>query len=241
MSTLVKICGVTEAAQAEAIAEAGADFIGINFWPGSKRYLAPEKAAEWVENLSREISLVGVFVNPDPSYLHEIASLNALFAFQLHGDETPEMCAQLMERGHKVIKAFQVRDASTLDLIEAYPVSDVLLDAYHPGERGGTGATFAWEHAREFSARYRDKHLWLSGGLTPDNVFAAIGAVELPYAVDVASGVESGSPGIKDLAKVKEFIRQAKRERPKMLDLSHLSPEDKAEIKKFIKDTKTGE
>lgn len=209
MSTLAKICGVTDAAQAEAIAEAGADFIGINFWPDSKRYLAPEKAAEWVENLAREISMVGVLVNPDHSYLHEIASLNALFAFQLHGDESPELCARLMDHGHKVIKAFQVRDASTLDIIANYPVQDILLDAYHPGERGGTGETFPWELARQFLIRYPERRLWLSGGLTPENVSAAVHGVH-PYAVDVASGVESGTPGIKDLAKVKEFIQQAK-------------------------------
>jgi phosphoribosylanthranilate isomerase len=212
MGSLVKICGITDGAQAEAIAKAGADFIGVNFWPGSKRYLAPEKAAEWVGSLAEHVGIIGVLVNPDRSYLHEVASLNALFAFQLHGDESPELCARLTDHGHKVIKAFQVRDRNTLDIIGDYPVTDILLDAYHPGERGGTGETFSWDLACEFLIRYPDKRLWLSGGLTPANVSAAVSEVK-PYAVDVASGVESGTPGIKDLAKVIQFIQQAKKGR----------------------------
>jgi phosphoribosylanthranilate isomerase len=209
VNTLVKICGVTQREQAEAIAAAGADFIGVNFWPGSKRFLSPEKAAAWVGSLEGKAEVIGVFVNADPGHLDAITQTIPLWALQLHGDETPEECARLIQAGHRVIKAFQVRDEATLDQIAAYAVEDVLLDAYHAGERGGTGETFPWKLAHKFLNLYPDRRLWLSGGLTPENVAVAVQGVR-PCAVDVASGVESGVPGIKDLVKVGQFIRRAK-------------------------------
>lgn len=209
MSPLVKICGVTQRAQAEAIAEAGADFIGVNFWPSSKRFLNPKSAAEWVGELAEKMQFIGVFVNPDPRHLGAILNAMPLAGVQLHGDESPEFCAEWVKKGHRVIKAFQVRDAASLDPVANYDVQDILLDAYHPGERGGTGETFPWELAREFLKRYPERRLWLSGGLVPDNVAQAVQGVQ-PHAVDVASGVETGTPGVKDLEKVAAFIRAAK-------------------------------
>ena len=205
----VKICGVTQRDQALAIADLGADFIGINFWPQSKRYLPLDKAVTWMREIPPTTQLIGVFVNPDPSYLNEADASGCLVCLQLHGDESPDFCAPLTARGLKIIKAFQIRDEASLDAIADYSVSDILLDAYHPDERGGIGETFPWSLALAFKRKFASRSLWLAGGLTPDNVADAVCGVR-PYAVDVASGVEGGTPGVKDLQRVEQFIRQAK-------------------------------
>jgi len=207
-TTLVKICGVTQRDQGLAIAELGVHLIGINLWPSSKRYLALENAA-WTAELPDTVQTVGVFVNPDLGYIKEAVSSGLLSFLQLHGDETPEFCAEVQALGAKVIKAFQVRNESTLAVIGDYPVKDILLDAYHPNERGGLGETFPWELALSFKRQYPEKVLYLAGGLTADNVASAVSGVR-PYAVDVASGVEDMVPGIKNLGKVKRFLNGAK-------------------------------
>lgn len=204
----VKICGITQRDQALEIARLGADFIGINFWPSSKRYLPLEKAS-WLSEIPDTTALVGVFVNADLSYLREVAATGLISHLQLHGDESADFCASLMEEGHSLIKAFQVRDAAMLDKISDYPVKDILLDAYHPDQRGGSGEVFPWELALQFKQKYPDRSLFLAGGLHADNVADAVRSVR-PYAVDVASGVEDDQPGIKNLAKVARFIEQAK-------------------------------
>lgn len=204
----VKICGVTQKEQALEIARLGADFIGINFWPQSKRYLPLEKSS-WLSEIPDTTALVGVFVNADLNYLREVIATGLISHFQLHGDESADFCAALMEEGHSVIKAFQVRDATMLDQIANYPVKDILLDAYHPEQRGGSGEVFPWELALQFKQKYPDRSLFLAGGLHADNVADAVRSVR-PYAVDVASGVEDTQPGIKNLAKVARFIEQAK-------------------------------
>jgi phosphoribosylanthranilate isomerase len=209
LQTLIKICGVTQREQALAIAGLGADFMGINFWPGSKRYLPLEKAAEWLKDVPPSTRLVGVFVNPDPAYLDEVLSTGLLSLVQLHGDEFPDYCASVASRGVRVLKAFQVRDEASLDQIQSYAVTDILLDAYHPHERGGVGETFPWELAIAFAQRFPERSLWLAGGLVAENVGQAVTGVS-PYAVDVASGVESGTPGVKDMDKVARFIRAAR-------------------------------
>jgi phosphoribosylanthranilate isomerase len=205
----VKICGVTQREQALRIAEMGADFIGINFWPGSKRYLELEKAVAWMAEVPSPTRLVGVFVNPDNGYLGEIISTDMLAYVQLHGDESPEFCDSVLKRGVRVLKAVQVRDEASLEAIGDYPVQDILLDAYHPQERGGIGAKFPWELAVMFKRKYPEKKLWLAGGLTAENVAEAVRGVS-PHSVDVASGVESGTPGIKDMEKAVSFIRAAR-------------------------------
>lgn len=206
----VKICGVTQREQALAIAEVGADFIGINLWTGSKRYLPLEKAVTWMREVPSPTRLVGVFVNPDHAYVTEAVSMGLLSYVQLHGDESPEFCAELAERGVPVLKAIQVRDEASLDAIEHYAVSDILLDAYHPQSRGGIGATFPWELAVAFKQRFPARSLWLAGGLTADNIAEAVRGVR-PDVVDVASGVESGTPGVKDMEKVARFVREVRR------------------------------
>jgi phosphoribosylanthranilate isomerase len=210
---LIKICGVTLREQAMAIAEMGADFIGINLWSGSKRYLPLEKAVTWMAEVPSPTRLVGVFVNPDHAYVAEAVSTGLLSYVQLHGDEPPDFCAELAERGVRVLKAIQVRDEASLEAIEAYAVNDILLDAYHPRERGGIGEKFPWELALAFKRRFPERNLWLAGGLTPGNVGEAVRGVK-PHVVDVASGVEGSTAGVKDMEKVAEFLREARRAAP---------------------------
>ena len=208
----VKICGVTQPAQAHEIAALGADFIGLNFWPGSRRFLPLEKAAE-LRGLPSTTQLVGVFFDADSAYLQEAVQAAGLAMVQLHGRETPDQCAALASKGLRVIKAIQVRDEATLEAIADYAVKDILLDAWHPQAPGGTGEAFPWELALAFKRRYADRSLWLAGGLTPENVALAARGTR-PYAVDVASGVEDQTPGVKNLDKVAAFIRAAKEAAP---------------------------
>lgn len=200
-----KICGVTQRDQAVAIAELGADYLGLNFWPKSKRHLPPASAAVWSREIPQTTKLVGLFVNAEAAFVLETAASVGLAYVQLHGDETPDYCTGLIERGLKVIKAIQVRDESSVDGIAAFHVQNILLDAYEPGMRGGIGHTFPWRLAREFTQRYPERHLWLAGGLTPENVAEAVAGVH-PLVVDVASGVEDATPGVKNLEKVRRFI-----------------------------------
>lgn len=204
----VKICGITTAQQAHAIADLGTDALGLNFWPGSKRYLNPSQAATWVPNLLPRTTVVAVLVNPEPALIDRLAAEPLAHLLQLHGDESPAAIGSLMERGFTVIKALQVRDRASLDAIGDYPCQTLLLDAHNPGSYGGGGATFPWELFTVARECFPDKTLILSGGLNPDNVAEAVRQTR-PAAVDVASGVES-APGIKDLAQVTAFIAAAR-------------------------------
>jgi len=204
----VKICGLTHADQALAIAQMGADALGLNFWDKSKRYIAPAIAAAWVPALRPLATLVAVLVNPSTSLLDEVIDLNVVDVLQLHGDESPDEIARIMALGLPVIKALQVRDHASLATIGDYACETILLDAYNPGLYGGEGKAFPWELAIEAQQRFPEKKFILAGGLTPDNVAQAVAQVH-PAGVDVASGVES-SPGIKDLEMVRRFIDGAK-------------------------------
>lgn len=203
----VKICGITTPDQAHAIADLGADALGINFWPNSKRYTPPSAAAAWLPALLTRTTVVAVLVNPEPALIDRLAAEPLAHLLQLHGDETPAAIGALMERGLEVIKALQVRDHASLDAIGDYPCGTLLLDAHNPGSYGGGGATFPWELFNAARERFPDKTLILSGGLTPANVAEAVRQTR-PPAVDVASGVES-APGIKDLGQVAAFIAAA--------------------------------
>ncbi len=209
--TRVKICGVTLADDAARIASAGADFIGLNFWPKSKRYLAPERApilASVVRSTGTS-KLVGVFVDPEIDEIQEITASVDLDIIQLHGDETPEQVKQISRAVYRPVwKALSIASARDLEALDVWPAEALLLDAPTPG-RGGSGATFDWQLAREARERYPRINIVLAGGLTPENVAGAIGTVE-PWAVDVASGVEA-APGVKDAAKLQAFIGAARR------------------------------
>ncbi|MBL9131839.1 MAG: phosphoribosylanthranilate isomerase [Verrucomicrobiaceae bacterium] len=204
----IKICGFKDPAQVQQVLDLGADAIGINLWPQSKRHMPLEQAQTSLATISPHHHLVAVLVNPDDALLDATIRSGLFRSLQLHGDESPALVASLIQRGQNVIKAFQVRDAASLDQIAAFPCTDILLDAYNPGLYGGGGHAFPWELAVRAAEQFPDKRIILSGGLTPATVAQAVIQTH-PAAVDVASGVES-APGIKDLALVADFLRASR-------------------------------
>jgi phosphoribosylanthranilate isomerase len=205
----VKICGVTRIEDAAWIAAANADFIGLNFWPRSKRWVDAAHAAELAAaaRAAGPAQIVGLFVDATAAEIAAVHARVGLDIIQLHGAETPEdAAAAAREVGRPVWKAIAAGapGGSTLD---AWQVDAILLDTPTPG-RGGSGRSFDWSIAR--AARERDpaRRIVLAGGLHPGNVAEAIGAVQ-PWAVDVASGVEV-APGVKDAGKVAAFIAAAR-------------------------------
>jgi phosphoribosylanthranilate isomerase len=200
----IKICGIRSATQATEIIAAGADALGFNLWEKSKRYVSLPDLKSWLPDLRDDVFLVAVVVNPSVELLSEIVESKLFHAIQLHGDETPADVEQLMERNVEVIKALQVRDRTSLGQIADFPTANVLLDSYNPGLYGGAGESFPWELAVTARDLFPDKRIFLAGGLTPHNVRSAVNQVN-PFAVDVASGVES-TPGVKDIELVRHFI-----------------------------------
>ena len=198
----VKICGITRRDDALHAAACGADALGFVFYPPSPRCVAPEQAREIIAALPPFVTRVGLFVNEASARIAAVVAACGLDAVQLHGDEPPADCLGLPCR---VIKG--VRPATPADLapLATYPVAALLFDAAVPGQFGGTGQRADWTLAREAAARHR---LILAGGLTAENVAAAIAAVR-PYGVDVSSRVES-APGKKDPDLVARFIHNAK-------------------------------
>ncbi|MGB2626509.1 MAG: phosphoribosylanthranilate isomerase [Candidatus Acidiferrum sp.] len=201
----VKICGVTNSADAQLCAKLGAHAIGLNFYPESPRAISPFEADKIVRDLPPFVSTVGVFVNWAPEPVIALCQALRLNFAQLHGDESPQVVEEVA-RKIPVIKALRVAQRGQLPAFALYKsVSAFLLDADERGEFGGTGQTTDWQLAMKAAAAYRTV---LAGGLTPFNVAEAIAAVR-PYAVDVASGVEK-SPGRKDAAKLRAFFAAVK-------------------------------
>ena len=203
MKTQVKICGVTNVADALVVAGAGADMIGLNFYEKSPRYISVAQAAEISRTLPPFVLRVGVFVNPDEALVMRALGECNLSLLQFHGDEDSDFCTQF---GIMSVKALRVRDAESLAALANFNTDAFLLDAYSKSGLGGTGEKFNWELAVE--AQKFGKPIFLAGGLTPENVADAVKQVR-PFAVDVSSGVES-APGKKDAAKVRAFIAAAK-------------------------------
>jgi phosphoribosylanthranilate isomerase len=197
----VKICGVRTLDDALFAAKAGADAIGFNFWPQSKRFLPIEEAGHIAKKLPARLSTVGVFVNAAESEIMSAFQHGAVDFVQLHGDETPDFCRRFAGR---YWKALRLRGEESLSQLDAYGGDLLLLDADAPNY-GGSGERADVDLARRAAAKRR---VLLAGGLTPENVADAVRAVR-PYGVDVASGVES-SPGVKDRTKVAAFITAAK-------------------------------
>jgi phosphoribosylanthranilate isomerase len=204
VSVRVKICGITNCADAELAARCGADLIGINFYPPSPRYVTREAAREICAAIPPHVLRVGVFVNAERSSIAELVKHLSLDIVQFHGDESRE---DLLGWPCKTIKAVHVSPEVTADTLQQLPVDYLLLDTYRAGRYGGTGETFAWEMAISLVPQ-RAERLILAGGLTPDNAALAVRTVR-PWAVDVASGVES-APGRKDPEKLRAFIANAK-------------------------------
>ena len=201
--TEVKICGITDPADARAAVELGAWAVGMIFAPESPRACDPAVAGLIGTQLRRDVELAGVFCNATLDEVALLADRCALSLLQLHGNEGPAYCAEAARRtGCRVIKAARVQSAASLRALRPFCVDYHLLDAHVPGRRGGTGETFDWELV---AGHRRSVPLILSGGLTPDNVSEAIDATR-PFAVDTASGTEA-APGRKDPARLLAFFR----------------------------------
>ncbi|HEU5070529.1 MAG TPA: phosphoribosylanthranilate isomerase [Verrucomicrobiae bacterium] len=203
MSVKVKICGITNREDAQAAVAAGADLLGFVFCEDSPRHVTVAEAAAIAQLVPPQVVRVGLFVNAPEELVAEAMSGCGLQLLQFHGDETPEYCRQF---GAMSMKAFRMKDAETLQHLREYPTDAWLLDAFVPGQRGGTGHTFNWELA--VAAVKLGKPVFLAGGLTPENVAEAVHQVQ-PFGVDVSSGVEA-APGKKDHAKVRAFVQAAK-------------------------------
>ncbi len=208
----VKICGITRLGDARAALDAGADLLGFNFYPSSPRYVAPERAAEIIAALPPSARSVGVFVNAELAAVQRIVKTCHLDYVQLSGDEPPDFVGALSPRAFKALRPRSTAEAQ-IGAAAYAPLGPVdsaapalLVDAYRPGQYGGTGWQSDWALAARLAARYR---ILLAGGLTPENVAEAVQQVR-PWGVDVASGVES-APGVKDHDKVWRFIQEAKR------------------------------
>jgi phosphoribosylanthranilate isomerase len=203
MPVKVKICGITNLADAMAAAEAGADALGFVFYDQSPRHVSVEAAAALIRQLPPIVMKAGVFVNAPEDLVVRAIRECGLNLLQFHGEEAPEYCLQF---GLMSMKAFRIRDAASMEALLGFHTDAWLLDAYTADKPGGTGETFNWDLALE--AQNWGRPIFLAGGLTPENVAEAVRRAR-PYGVDVSSGVEA-APGRKDHAKVRAFIQAAK-------------------------------
>lgn len=202
----VKICGITNAVDALAATEAGANFLGFNFYEKSPRHITESEAAKIRRQLSRKVKVAGIFVNPLVADVITLRKSLKLDAVQLHGDETPATVAGISPVV-PVIKAFRVEPEFSLETLNEYPDAFAFLfDSADTGQYGGTGHTTDWDVARRAAMVSR---IILAGGLNVENVAAAVRIVR-PYGIDVASGVES-RPGKKDHRLLCEFIQEVRR------------------------------
>lgn len=203
MRTRVKICGITRAEDALAVAHNGADAIGLVFYERSPRHVSIAQAAQLAAVLPPFVTVVGLFVNASAPFVREVMASVSLDVLQFHGDETPDYCEQFDK---PYLKAIRVK--AGVDLLQCaadfHSAQGLLLDAHVEGIPGGTGAVFDWSLIPE----HLPLPLILSGGLSIENVAAGIDQVR-PYAVDVSSGVEV-SKGIKDSQKISRFMHEVK-------------------------------
>jgi len=204
----VKICGITNWPDARRAIEAGADFLGFNFYAGSPRYIEPTKARRIVKRMPKRVGAVGVFVNESEEKMAEIAHSVGLAQLQLHGDESPAVVRRL-SRSFSVIKAVRVRKSFRATQLSRFKdAKALLLDSFDAKQWGGTGKVFDWSAAGRVNGGVK---IFLAGGITPENVGAAI-RITNPYAVDVCSGVEA-TPGKKDAKRMKAFMRAVEKAR----------------------------
>jgi phosphoribosylanthranilate isomerase len=210
--TRVKICGITRVEDARAATAAGADAIGLNFWPGTPRRVAVDVARAILAALPPFVARVGLFVDPDPAGVRAVLDAVALDALQFHGTEPAALCRSF---GRPYLKAIAVKEG--VDLLESasqyHDAAGLLFDAFRPGDLpGGTGHAFDWSRLTDDVRAALRAPLILSGGLDPGNVAEAIRRVR-PYAVDVSSGVElrdaegRAQRGLKDPARIVAFMQ----------------------------------
>jgi len=202
--TRVKICGITNLKDAEAAAKAGCDALGFVFYKKSRRYVRPETVKEITKKLPKRIAKVGVFVNAKERTIKDIAKSCNLDILQFHGNESPRFCRKF--KGYKIIKAFRLKDRIDFKKVLKYKTFAYLFDTFVKSKVGGTGKKFDWKVIRHIDNIKRP--IFLSGGLTAENVKQAINAVR-PHWVDVSSSAEQ-KPGKKDHRKLSKFIQVAK-------------------------------
>ena len=205
MRTRAKICGITRVEDVHAIANAGCDAIGFVFYPPSPRHVTLEQAESLIRAVPAYVQAVGLFVNSRADEIQAILNKVPLDILQFHGDETPEQCQAIAQQGgRRWYKAIQVQpDLDVIAEIQRYQdagASAVLLDAWHPDLKGGTGHSFDWDTFPKLNIP-----LILAGGLNPDNIEQAILTTQA-YAVDVSGGVESAK-GIKDQQLIERFMQ----------------------------------
>jgi len=206
--TRIKVCGMTDMAEASGVIAAGVDALGLIFVEASPRNIVPEKAREIVASLPPFVDAVGVFVDQELDVVNDIVKYCGLTVVQLHGSESPQYCEAVNAR---VVKTFSIRpDAEVSEINPFYDpyldtVSGILLDTFHEKMAGGTGQTFDWELIHKCRPA---APLILAGGLSPDNIADAIRQVR-PFAVDVNSGVEI-SPGVKDIGAVERLVESVR-------------------------------
>ena len=205
MRTRAKICGITRVEDVHAVANAGCDAIGFVFYPPSPRHVTLEQAEILIRAVPAYVQAVGLFVNSRADEIQDILKTVPLDILQFHGDETPEQCQAIAQQvGRRWYKAIQVQpDLDVVSEIQGYQdagASAVLLDAWHPDLKGGTGHSFDWDTFPKL-----DIPLLLAGGLNPDNIEQAILTTQA-YAVDVSGGVESAK-GIKDQQLIERFMQ----------------------------------
>lgn len=198
----IKICGMTNTDDAQVAVEAGADMIGLIFYPPSPRYVTPQQARCIVQALPESCRAVGVFVNEDIETISKIVDESGVQFVQLHGTESPGLCRRLQ---WPVFKTFRFTSDIRPEMMRDYQVKAFLIEGFHADFYGGSGTQANW---RQTAALHKYGRIILAGGLTAHNVAEAIRIVQ-PYAVDVCSGVES-EPGKKDWVQVRAFIAAAK-------------------------------
>jgi len=201
MRTRVKICGFTRVEDAVSAARLGVDAIGLVFYSPSPRNVNIEQAVEIVKALPAFVSVVALFVDGQESWIREVLEQVPIDCLQFHGDESPEACRLYGKRYMKAVRMQEGIDISDLTL-QYHDATGLLLDAYHPGAKGGTGSRFDWELIPEHCAL----PIILAGGLDADNARLAVRTVR-PYALDVSSGVEA-EKGVKDALKMAAFMRE---------------------------------
>ena len=204
----VKICGITNEADAQVAIDAGADALGFNLVPSSKRYIDIDKAAVWIGKLPREICKVAVVADPDWEDACRLGQLPFIDALQLHGSEAPEFCRRLADAGIVFAKAIPVTGSKSLAGLPNYFTDTMILDSSERGAFGGSGKPFPWKFAPEFVRHHPKITVILAGGLNPENVANAIRVIR-PRGVDVTTGVEA-SAGRKDAGLVQAFVEAAR-------------------------------
>ncbi|RZJ21096.1 MAG: phosphoribosylanthranilate isomerase [Acinetobacter sp.] len=209
MRTRAKICGITRIEDIHSAVNAGADAIGFVFFPPSPRNVTQEQAKELIQHVPAYVQTVGLFVNASLDEIEQILKQAPVDILQFHGDESPEQCQQISSQvGRRWYKAIQVKpELDVINTIKSYQnvgASAVLLDAWHPELKGGTGHSFDWSKFPKL-----DIPLILAGGLKPDNIEDAIKTTNA-YAVDVSGGVESAK-GIKDQQLIEQFMQGVQR------------------------------